>query len=122
MWRVLRREGVVKRGRVHEIDLIGLYNLYNDREDNGAYGAWMVSVRYRQQKMGKKQVEQFVQDSEIMQREKGYGEVKLWYFSSSGFTAEAQGYLLKRGIYASSLMQFNELADLFDVLNLKVDS
>jgi len=112
--RVLRREGVVKAGRVHEIDLISEHIVYtNGSPDNPGLCAWMISVRNREQSMGVKAVEEFVQDVAIVQREKEYGQLTRWYFSRSGFTEEAKEYLKREGIYFSDLAQFNCLANLF---------
>jgi len=117
-----RREGVVKAGRTYEIDLVGEYDLYRNRDQvgNGAYGVWMVSVRYRKKRMGVADVRQFIHDVEIVQEEKGYGEIVRWYFSKSGFTKDAKALLESEGIYHSDLEQFNLLGEMFDLMPLSM--
>ena len=48
-----RRAGTIKEGQIHEIDVLGEYTLYNGQPET-ALGAWLVSVRYRKEKMGEK--------------------------------------------------------------------
>ncbi|MEM7537453.1 MAG: ATP-binding protein [Chloroflexota bacterium] len=121
-----RRKGVIENGVIHEIDVIGEYRRYGlsadeeiDRNSNQIYGAWMVSVRYRNNRMGVKDVRQFMRDVEAVQKEKGYGEIVRWYFSKTGFTEDAKALLRREGIYHSDLAQFNQLAEMFDLLQLQ---
>ncbi|MEM7533031.1 MAG: hypothetical protein AAF639_12700 [Chloroflexota bacterium] len=117
---VIRGEGVVKKGIPHEIDVIGAHDLYKyDAEGNDNYLAWMVSVRYREKRMSVKDVRAFIRDVKEVQREKGYSEVIRWYFSKSGFTANAEKLLRSEGIYFSDLAQFNLLADMFYLMRLE---
>jgi len=124
--KILRREGIIQADIVHEIDFMGLYPFYGYRgehlayDDNRRYGAWMISVRYRRKRMGVAAVRQFIRDAEAVQEEKGYSEVKYWYFSKSGFTKDAKALLQARGIYYSDLVQFNQLAEMFDLMQLSL--
>lgn len=118
MAQIVRREGVIKRGDIHEIDVVGEYNLYNQQAGNAALGAWLVSVRYRQERMGEQEVAAFIEHAASYQAEKRYGAVTRWYFSKAGFTEAARQRLQQEGIYASDLAQFNALADLFGLLPL----
>lgn len=115
---ITRRSGVITEGASHEIDVVGEYELYNQREGNAALGAWLVSVRYRREKMGEQEVVAFMEQAAAYQAEKQYGAVTRWYFSKAGFTAGARQRLQQEGIYASDLVQFNRLADLFGLLPL----
>ncbi|MEZ4870265.1 MAG: hypothetical protein R3C14_53540 [Caldilineaceae bacterium] len=118
MEKILRREGVVKEGIPHEIDVIGEYKLYNGLEGNASLGAWLVAVRYRGQKMGVSDVTDFSTDVTALQDEKQYGEVTRWYFSKAGFTEAAIQQLQEQGTYFSDLKQFNALAARFGLLPL----
>lgn len=115
-----RREGIIKAGAIHEVDVVGEYRLYNRQEGNAAFGAWLVSVCYRKEKMGPKEIDAFLQHAAALQAEKQYGEVKLWYFSKAGFTKTAMQRLVDENIYFSDLAQFNALADLFGLLPLSM--
>ncbi|MBV7335142.1 ATP-binding protein [Chloroflexi bacterium TSY] len=115
-----RREGVIKEGVPHEIDVIGEYRLYNKQEGNAALGAWLVSVRYRQERMGEKEIDAFIQQTAAVQAEKGYDEITRWYFSKSGFTQSATTRLQDEGIYFSDLERYNALARLFGFLPLSM--
>ncbi len=117
---ILRREGVIKDDTIHEIDVVGEYGLYNRQEGNAALGAWLVSVRYRKEKMSEGEVEAFIEHAAALQTAKQYGEVTRWYFSKAGFTKAATQRLQKEGIYFSDLVQFNALADLFGLLPLSM--
>lgn len=108
-----RREGVIKAGAYNEIDLIGEYRL-PQRER----GAWLVSVRYRQQKMGPGEIEKFLGHCEVVQAEKGYMAVTRWYFSKAGFTEPALDLLEAEGLYFSDLAQVNALAQVFGFLGI----
>jgi len=121
--RIHRRHGVIEDGIPHEIDLIGEYSRRNRPDDvdfnsNAIYAAWMISVRYRGQRMGVKDVHQFMRDVAIVQNEKRYGEIVRWYFSKTGFTKDARALLQAEGIYYSDLVQFNQLAQMFDLMAL----
>ena len=118
MEEIVRREGVVKAGKMHEVDVIGEYNLFNHEEGNAGVGAWLVSVRYRKEKMSEQEIELFLQQTAAVQTEKQYGEVVRWYFSKAGFTEAASRRLQSEGIYHSNLAQFNSLASLFGLLPL----
>jgi|GEM_PF-1081988 len=120
-----RREGTITGGRAYEIDIIGEYRLYDlpqdvNYESNAGNGAWMVSVRYRSKRMGVADVRQFIRDVGVVQAEKGYGEVIRWYFSKTGFTREAKALLQSEEIYHSDLEQFNQLAEMFDLMPLRM--
>jgi len=115
-----RRVGVVKEGVPHEIDLVSEYKLYNGEFGNPGKGAWFVSVRFRQQKMGEKEVEAFMHDAALLQESRQYGNVIRWYFSKAGFTTTAQARLRQEGIHFSDLAQFNLLADKLGVMQLEV--
>ncbi len=122
---ILRREGVVKRDKTHEIGIMAEYDIWHlpedtDYDSNAIYGAWMVSVRYRDKRMGVREVQAFMNDVAVVQSEKGYGEVVRWYFSKSGFTEEAKALLRTEGIYFSDLAQFNQLADIFSLMQLEM--
>lgn len=116
--KIHRREGVIKGGELYEIDVIGEYKLNRFEEGNAALGAWLVSVRYRKEKMGEGEVQKFIAQVTAVQAEKQYGEVTPWYFSKAGFTETAIKKLTAEGIYFSDLDQFNALADLFGLLPL----
>lgn len=119
-YEIRRREGVIKAGKIHEIDLIGEYTLSNQQAGSAGLGAWMVAVRYRKQRMSKSAVEEFIRDVVAVQAEKQYGEIIRWYFSQSGFTEDAKQRLKAEGIYFSDVTQFNRLVDLFELLNLSM--
>lgn len=118
MARITRRTGVIQEGEIHEIDVVGEYQLHNQQEGNAGLGAWLVAVRYRQERMGVAEVEAFIQHAAALQAEKGYGAVTRWFFSKGGFTTAALQRLQAEGIYASDLTQFNALADRFGLLPL----
>ena len=120
MQNIIRREGVLKAGIPKEIDVIGEYNLHNDGAGNKGLGAWMVSVRYRKRKMNDVEVRKFIDQVQVVQTEKEYGEVIPWYFSKSGFTKKGIVLLQAEGIYHSDLQQFNQLSDFFGLLPLKM--
>lgn len=118
MAQIARREGVIKAGSLHEIDVVGEYPLYNQQEGNAGLGAWLVSVRYRQERMNEQEVDAFIRHVAAYQAEKQYGTMTRWYFSKAGFTTAARQKLQEEGIYVSDLEQFNALADLFGLLPL----
>ncbi|MBV7335147.1 hypothetical protein KFU94_44295 [Chloroflexi bacterium TSY] len=120
-----QRTGVIKQGEISEIDVIGEPKLVrlkgtvaDEPIDPDSDSVWLVSVRYRQQKMGEQAVTQFLKHAETVQAEKGYTTVTRWYFSKSGFTEEATALLQAEGVYFSNLEQFNTLANQFDFLGL----
>lgn len=115
-----RREGVIKAGELHEIDVVGEYRLYNRLEGNAGMGAWLISVRYRQETMNEDEVEAFIKHAAALQAEKQYGDITRWYFSKAGFTQAAKRRLQEEGIYYSDLDQFNALASLFGLLSLSM--
>ena len=129
MKQIDRREGVIKKGEQNEIDVIGEYvipddsnsNNLNSNNQNGEpqTGAWFVSVRYRNQKMGEGEVKKFIKHAAETQGEKQYAVVTRWYFSKRGFTNDAIKLLQKEGIYYNDVKQFNDLASLFGFLGLK---
>jgi len=43
-----------------------------------------------------------------------------WYFSKSGFTRETKKLLLSEDIYHSDITQFNQLAEQFDLIQLRM--
>jgi len=86
---------------------------------NEAKGAWLVSVRYRDKKMGVGEVEKFIQHAAATQQEKAYEQVTRWYFSKRGFTQDAQELLRDEGIFHSDVDEFNGLANLFGFLGLR---
>ena len=114
MAQIDRREGVIKKGAYNEIDVIGEYAMRNNTK-----GAWLVSVRYRDKKMGVSEVEKFIQHAAATQQEKQYGQVTRWYFSKCGFTQDAEQLLRDEAIYHSNVDEFNELANLFGFLGLR---
>jgi len=114
MVQIDRREGVIKEGTYNEIDVIGEYAMRNERK-----GAWLVSVRYRDKKMGVGEVEKFIQHAAKTQQEKQYAQVTRWYFSKKGFTQNALDLLCAEGIYHSNVDEFNALANLFGFLGLR---
>ncbi len=118
---IQRRQGVIEQGHIHEIDVIGEYRLNSLLEGNAALGAWLVSVRYRKERMGEQEVQNFIKHAYAFQAEKQYGDVTLWYFSKAGFTEGAKKQLQQAGIYFSDLAQFNALADLFGLLPLSME-
>lgn len=118
MEKVVRREGVMKKGDLHEIDVLGEYRLYTGKNGNADLGAWLVSVRYREQRMDEADVAKFIQECEALQADRQYGEINRWYVSKAGFTEAAQAQMKSAGIYYSDLAQFNDLAGLFGLLPL----
>jgi predicted AAA+ superfamily ATPase len=120
MEKVVRRKGVMKKGDLHKIDVLGEYRLYTGKNGNADLGAWLVSVRYRERKMGVSEVTKFIQQCEALQADKQYGEIIRWYVSKAGFTEAAQAQMKSAGIYYSDLTQFNDLAGLFGLLPLAV--
>ncbi|MEM7131776.1 MAG: ATP-binding protein [Chloroflexota bacterium] len=122
--KIERREGVIKKGEYNEIDVIGEFRLPdNSPSDTNSsapksIGAWLVSVRYRNKKMGLAEIEKFLKHTMAVKSEKGYATVIRWYFSKSGFTEEATKRLQEDGIYFSDQQQFNNLANQFDFLGL----
>ncbi|MEZ4734796.1 MAG: hypothetical protein R3E79_47495 [Caldilineaceae bacterium] len=118
MAQIVRRAGVITEGSPHEIDVVGEYELYNQQAGNAGLGAWLVSVRYRQEQMNEQEVDPFIHHAAAYQAEKHYGAVTRWYFSKAGFTDGARQRLQQEGIYASDLAQFNALADRFGLLPL----
>jgi len=114
MKQIERREGVIKKGVYNEIDVIGEYSMRNETK-----GAWLVSVRYRDKKMGVGEVEKFIKHAAATQQEKGYAQVTRWYFSKQGFTQGAKELLRDKGIFHSDLGEFNGLANLFGFLGLR---
>ncbi|MEM7536925.1 MAG: ATP-binding protein [Chloroflexota bacterium] len=124
MTQIDRREGVIKKGEQNEIDVIGEYAIPSDPTSNNQggepqTGAWFVSVRYRNQKMGAGEVKKFIKNAAETQGEKQYAVVTRWYFSKRGFTNDAIKLLQKEGIYYNDVKQFNDLASLFGFLGLK---
>ena len=79
----------------------------------------MISVRYRDRRMGVEDVREFMNDVQAVQGEKGYGELTRWYFSQSGFTEDAKKLLQAESIYFSDLEQFNCLAEMYDLMQLE---
>ncbi|MCE7981926.1 MAG: hypothetical protein DYG89_12090 [Caldilinea sp. CFX5] len=96
--------------------LIGEWRLPAD----GGTGAWLVSVRHRQQKMSEADVRQFFDHCANVRTEKRYAAVQCWYVSKAGFTRPALTLLQAEGVYASDLAQFNALAQQFGFLGIVV--
>ncbi|MEM7532987.1 MAG: ATP-binding protein [Chloroflexota bacterium] len=119
MKQIDRREGVIKKGEQNEIDVIGEYAILNNQGEGPKTGAWFVSVRYRNEKMGVGAVKEFIKNVTATQDEKQYEAVTRWYFSKQGFTHDAIKLLQLENIYYSDVKQFNELANLFGFLGLR---
>lgn len=119
-----RREGVIKEGAYNEIDVIGEYHISDKplsdepSSPKNRFGAWLVSVRYRKNKMGEGEIEKFLKHVQAVQVEKGYAAITRWYFSKAGFTVEAAKRLTAEGVYFSDQEQFNRLANHFGFLGL----
>ncbi|MEM7538067.1 MAG: ATP-binding protein [Chloroflexota bacterium] len=113
-----RREGIIKQGDYNEVDVIGEYRIPTDDPKVSKRGAWLVSVRYREQKMGEGEVKKFMGHAAVIQKEKQYDEVIHWYFSKRGFTQAGIRLLEGEGIFHSDVEQFNKLANLFGFLGL----
>jgi hypothetical protein len=108
--RMEQRGGVVDKGIMVEIDLIGEW-------DEGKL-AWLVQVRYTSAAMGPAEIKKFIKQVEIMKAKKGYTKVVSWYVCKGGFTKQAQTLLKKEGVLFSHREQFNKLANLFDFFGL----
>lgn len=125
MAKVDQRSGVIQHGEISEIDVIAeprparRTEPINDIDmEQNERSVWLVSVRYRQQKMGVKAVTDFLRHADTVQAEKGYTTITRWYFSKAGFTEEATALLQAEGVYFSNLAQFNSLANHFGFLGL----
>jgi len=103
-----RRGGVVASGIPAEIDIIGEW--HESTEEKHESGAWLVEVKYTQQRIGIKWVQTFIQRCETFQEKASYDSVTCWYFSKSGFTKEAVAALDKAGVLYSDWEQFRLLA------------
>ncbi|MEM7536924.1 MAG: ATP-binding protein [Chloroflexota bacterium] len=119
MTQIDRREGVIKKGEQNEIDIIGEYTIPNPQGGEPKTGAWFVSVRYRNEKMGVGEIKKFIKHAAETQSEKQYAEVTRWYFSKLGFTNDAMTLLRKEGIYYSDLGKFDKLANIFGFFGLR---
>ena len=133
--KVERRGGIVKKGRMVELDLIGEWTEpssssaledfgldedfgSSEKRQNVNTHAWLVQVRYTKAPMGVKAVEQFLAQVETMKAEKKYTTITHWYFCKQGYTKEATEVLQKAGVLFSNLKAFNELAKLVGFFGL----
>jgi len=110
------RWGILSDDSLKELDLIGEYQIFDELEDKWLKGAWFVQVKYRQDKVTRPKVEEFLAQIQAIQEEKGYAEVTSWYVSKGGFFEPARELLEESEIYYTDLAQFNELAKAFGYL------
>lgn len=103
-----KRELWTEAGKHVEMDVVGRY----------VGGAWVVESRYREQKMGLGEVQTFEERAEVAREAMKVDEMKLWYFSKSGFTEEAEEYMRERGILHSDEEQLNRLLLRFGIREL----
>jgi len=113
-----RQTGIVLDGVPIEIDLLGEHPSSVDYPGNGA---WMVQVRYKEEKTTKPDVEKFIEQVEAVRVQREYKEANRWYFSKRGFTGPALELLQEEGIYYNDLEQFNLLANEFGFIGLPKD-
>ena len=103
-----KRELWTKAGKHVEMDVVGRY----------VGGAWVAESRYRKQEMGLGEVQTFEERAEVAREALKVDEMRLWYFSKSGFTDEAEEYMPERGILHSDEEQLNRLLRRFGIREL----
>ena len=131
--RLEQRGGVVDKGIMVEIDLIGEFSrvvlsqkqveqkevMLEEREQGKKETlAWLVQVRYTTAAMGTTEIKKFIEQVKVMKAKVGYASVVSWYVCKGGFNEEAQKLLKKEGVLFSNREQFNKLANLFDFFGL----
>ena len=105
-----RRGGVVTDGIPAEIDVVGEWS----------QGVWMVEVKYTQERIGAKLVQDFIDRCEKFRAKTAYDHYIRWYFSKSGFTKEALALLKQAGILYNDWEQFRTLARSCGCLGLPI--
>ena len=111
--KIERRGGIVKTGKIFEIDLTA-----QTADD----AVWLVQIRYTKAPMGIKEVEKFISQTDLVIQKEGYTDVTRWYFCKQGYTSKARQALEQASILSSDLPQFNGVAKLFKFFGLPRDS
>ncbi|MEM7537745.1 MAG: hypothetical protein AAF639_36580 [Chloroflexota bacterium] len=112
-----RRGGTVERGIKIELDIIGEYK----RADEDTRGAWIVEVKYTQERIGADLIRHFINNSKTFQAKTNYAAVTHWYFSKSGFTKDAIKLLASENILYNDWKQFRLLARQLGYLGLPLN-
>lgn len=99
-----RRGGIVNKGLVIEIDVLGEYEQQKK--------AWVVQVKNTRDKVSPQLVRHFLTQIETLNGSKSYDSVTGWYVSKHGFTKDATRMLQEAGILFSEREAFNKLAKL----------
>ena len=109
-----RRGGTVESGIKIELDVIGEYRL----ADEDAHGAWIVEVKYTEERIGVDTVRHFINNSKTFHAKTSYPTVTHWYFSKSGFTKDAIKLLTAENILYNDWQKFRLLARQLGYLGL----
>jgi hypothetical protein len=97
---IQRRSGVIEEGRPIELDLVA----------EAAAERWLVEVKYWRQPVSVTEVDRFAEQVKTMSSPQE--NVRLWFFSRSGFEPAAAARLRELGIRHSDSERFNRLAEI----------